>query len=49
MFGKRGAYQKFRTLLIKRRVLNRWYDFESKATEQALRERCELNAIEVTG
>jgi hypothetical protein len=49
MFSKRGAYQKFRTLLIKRKVLDRWYDFESKATEQALREWCELNSIEVTG
>jgi hypothetical protein len=49
MFSKRSAYQKFRTLLIKRKVLNRWYDFESKATEQALREWCELNSIDVTG
>ena len=49
MFSKRGAYQKFRMLLIKRKVLDRWYDFESKATEQALREWCELNSIEVTG
>lgn len=48
MFSKRGAYQKFRALLIKRRVLDRWYDFESKATERALREWCELNSIEVT-
>jgi len=49
MFSKRGAYQKFRALLIKRKVLNRWYDFESKATERALREWCELNSIEVAG
>jgi hypothetical protein len=31
----------------KRRVLERWYDFESKATERAVREWCELNEIEV--
>ena len=49
MFSKRGAYQKFRALLIKKKVLNRWYDFESKATERALREWCELNSIEVAG
>jgi hypothetical protein len=49
IFSKRGAYRKFRALLIRRNALDRWYDFESKATEQALREWCELNSIEVTG
>jgi hypothetical protein len=49
MFSRRGAYKKFRTLLIRRNALDRWYDFESKATEQALREWCELNSIEVAG
>jgi hypothetical protein len=49
VFSKRGAYQKFRALLIRRDALDRWYDFESKATKRALREWCELNSIEVTG
>ncbi len=49
MFSKRGAYKKFRSLLIRRNALDRWYDFESKATERALREWCEFNSIEVTG
>jgi hypothetical protein len=49
IFSKRGAYKKFRALLIRRNVLDSWYDFESKATEQALREWCELNSIEVAG
>jgi hypothetical protein len=48
MFSKRGAYKNFRALLIRRNVLDRWYDFESKATERALREWCELNSIAVT-
>lgn len=48
IFSKRGAYQKFRTLLIRRDVLERWYDFEAKTTERALREWCELNSIELT-
>jgi hypothetical protein len=48
IFGKRGAYQKFRALLIRRNVLERWYEFEAKATERALREWCELNSITVT-
>jgi hypothetical protein len=49
IFGKRGAYQKFKALLTRRRALERWDDFESKATERALREWCELNSVEVTG
>jgi hypothetical protein len=47
MFRKRHAYQKFKALLTRRNVRERWYDFESKATERALREWCELNSIEV--
>jgi hypothetical protein len=49
MFSKRGAYKNFRALLIRRRVLERWYDFESNATERALREWCELNSIQIIG
>ena len=49
MFNKRGGYKKFRALLIRRNVLDSWYDFESKTTEKALREWCELNEIEVAG
>jgi hypothetical protein len=48
IFGRRGAYRNFRTLVTRRRVLERWYDFEAKATERAIREWCELNEIEVT-
>jgi|SRR5882757_11042515 hypothetical protein len=47
IFSKRGAYRKFRTLLERRNVLDRWYDFESKSTERALREWCELNSIDL--
>src|SRR5258705_10141188 len=47
MFSKRGAYRKLRTLLTRRNALDRWYDFESKATERALREWCELNSIDI--
>jgi hypothetical protein len=49
IFSKRGAYQKFRALVTRRKVLDRWYEFESKATERALREWCEFNEIEVAG
>src|ERR1700741_4871900 len=27
MFSKKGAYRKFRALVIRRNVLERWYDF----------------------
>jgi len=47
IFSKRGAYKKFRALLIRTNTLERWYDFESKATERALREWCEVNSIEL--
>ena len=47
IFGRRGAYAKFRALLIRTRTLEQWYDFESKATKRALREWCELNSIAV--
>ena len=47
IFGKRGAYAKFRALLIRTKALERWYDFESKATKRALREWCEFNSIAV--
>jgi hypothetical protein len=49
IFGRRGAYARFRDLLARRRAVDRWYDFESKATERALREWCELNAIALVG
>jgi len=49
IFSKRGAYQKFRALVTRRNVLDRWHEFEAKATERALREWCEYHSIEVTG
>jgi hypothetical protein len=47
IFGKRGAYPKFRALLARRNAVDRWYDFESKATERALRNWCDINSITV--
>ena len=49
MFSRSGAYRNFRALITRRKVLDRWYEFEAKATERALREWCEDNLIEVTG
>jgi hypothetical protein len=48
IFGRRGAYQNFKALLNRRGVREKWYDFEAKAIEQALRTWCEDNLIDVT-
>ncbi len=37
-FRQRGAYGRFKDLLAQKDQLQSWYDFESKATEVALRE-----------
>ena len=47
IFSKRGAYARFRDLLQRRNALDRWYDFEGKATEQALREWCKANGLTI--
>jgi len=47
IFSRKGAYSRFKALLTGRRALDRWYDFESKAMERALREWCEENSIEL--
>src|SRR6266581_2254210 len=41
IFSKRGAYARFKDLLEYRNALDRWYEFEVKAEEKALREWCE--------
>jgi hypothetical protein len=46
-FSRRGAYARFKDLLARRNALDRWYDFETKAEERALRTWCDLNSIEV--
>jgi ubiquinone/menaquinone biosynthesis C-methylase UbiE len=48
IFSRRGAYQKFKSLLVRRKALDRWYEFESKATERALREWCKINSVALT-
>ena len=47
IFDKRGAYARFKNLLQRKNALDRWYDFENKATEAALREWCALNEITI--
>jgi len=47
IFHKRGAYARFKDLLQRKNALVRWYDFETKATEEALRQWCEINGITI--
>jgi len=47
IFGRRGAYGRFKNLLARRGALDRWHDFSAKAEEAALRAWCEENSIEL--
>jgi hypothetical protein len=47
IFSRKGAYKRFRALLIRTKALDRWYDFEAEAKERALREWCRDNSIDV--
>lgn len=48
IFTRKGAYQNFKALLARRKALDRWYEFEAKATERALRAWCDVNSIALT-
>lgn len=47
IFARRGAYGRFKALLVRRRALDRWHDFSARAEEAALRQWCADNAIEL--
>ena len=47
IFNRRGAYRRYKDLLLQRGALERWYDFSNKAEEAALREWCAENGIEL--
>jgi hypothetical protein len=47
IFSHRGAYRRFKDLLEHRRLLEDWYDFESRREEEALREWCRENDIKL--
>ena len=44
-FRSRGAYARFKDLLVSEGCLEKWYAFEAEATERALREWCNANEI----
>ncbi|MDG4594518.1 MAG: UPF0158 family protein [Candidatus Contendobacter sp.] len=47
IFRKKGAYAKFKNLLDRKGYLDKWYSYESKAVEKALRAWAEENGIQV--
>ncbi len=49
IFRRKGAYSRFKSLLERKGALDKWYEFEEKAHEMALREWCEENAIKING
>ena len=49
VFGRRGAYARFKELLASEGCLDKWYAFEAESTEQALRNWCADNKISVIG
>lgn len=48
IFSHRGAYRRFRALLIRRGALDRWYAFYDAAEKAALRAWCDEEGLEVT-
>jgi hypothetical protein len=46
-FRRQGAYARFKDLLEREGVLERWYSFEADAVESALRKWCSENGLEL--
>ena len=49
IFRRKGAYSRFKSLLENSEKIEEWYKFEAKHTEQALREWCAEQNIEISG
>ena len=49
IFSRRGAYARYKDWLIANDLLEKWYDYSNAAEEEALREWCDDNGIEVEG
>lgn len=47
LFRWQGAYARFKDLLEREGVLERWYSFETDAVESALRQWCAENGLEL--
>jgi hypothetical protein len=47
IFSRRGAYRRYKDLLVQRGALQPWYDFSNQSEETGLREWCAENGIEL--
>ena len=47
IFSRRGAYGRYKDLLVEKNMLEDWYDFENKRTREALLKWCELQGITI--
>ncbi|MFW2371787.1 MAG: hypothetical protein ACN4GM_01600 [Gammaproteobacteria bacterium] len=47
IFHHRGAYSKFKNILEKAGLIEKWYEFENKTIDNALREWCKQNEIDI--
>ena len=48
IFRRRGAYRRYKDLLVQRGALECWYNFSNKAEEAALRAWCAAHGIELS-
>ena len=49
IFRRKGAYFMFKCILEENGILQDWYNFERKAQEDALREWCKINGLQIIG
>jgi hypothetical protein len=49
IFGRSGAYAKFKHLVEKRNMLDQWYSYETAEQQVAMRQWCEENGITIEG
>jgi hypothetical protein len=47
IFRREGAYGRFKAFLVGRRALDRWHTYSAKAQEEALRQWCAENGVEL--
>jgi len=48
IFSRRGAYRRYKELIVQRGALERWHDFSNTTEEAALRKWCAENGIELS-
>jgi len=49
IFSRRGVYARYKDWLIANDLLEKWYDYSNAAEEEAIREWCDDNGIELEG